>query len=208
VKPEIEPPALDANADIPALIETLLATEQRLEELTRGEVDTVPGQDGRMFLLRRAREELRFSEAARQASILDALPARIALLDPQGMILSVNESWRQFAIANVFHATGHGVGLNYVEICAQARGDCSFDAHQIATGIRAVLSGAVKDATGGYTLGLVGCALVFVVGMLALLQLGTQWSTRWAPAARQQAGVYSYKQFLRPAPDLSYQEPD
>jgi NNP family nitrate/nitrite transporter-like MFS transporter len=68
--------------------------------------------------------------------------------------------------------------------------------------------GAVKDATGGYTLGLVGCALVFVVGMLALLQLGTQWSTRWAPAARQQAGVYSYKQFLRPAPDLSYQEPD
>jgi hypothetical protein len=68
MKLEEKPPALDANEGIPTLIETLLATEQRLEELTDGEVDTVAGRDGRTILLRRAQEELRFSETARQRS--------------------------------------------------------------------------------------------------------------------------------------------
>jgi NNP family nitrate/nitrite transporter-like MFS transporter len=68
--------------------------------------------------------------------------------------------------------------------------------------------GAVKDVTGGYAAGLVGCALVFVVGMLTLLQLGTRWSAQWTPAARRHAGVYSYRQFLRPASDLSYENPE
>lgn len=68
--------------------------------------------------------------------------------------------------------------------------------------------GSVKDATGGYTLGLLGCAAVFVIGMVTLLELGARWSTRWAPEARRQAGVYSYRAGLRSASDLSYQEPD
>ena len=78
------PPPDDANEEISALIETLHETEQRLEELTAGEVDTVADRDGRTFLLRRAQEQLRHSEAAKQAAILNALPAHIALLDTQG----------------------------------------------------------------------------------------------------------------------------
>ena len=132
---------MNASEEIPALIETLLATEQRLEELTGGEVDTVAGRDSRTFLLRRAQEQLRFSEAARQAAILDALPTSIALLDAQGIIISINDAWRRFAHANVCHAPGHGVGHNYFDVCEQARGEFSSQAHQVAAGIRAVLDG-------------------------------------------------------------------
>ncbi len=135
----------DADEEIPALIETLLATEQRLAELTAGEVDTVASRDGRTFMLRHAQEQLRYSEAEKQAAILDALPAHIALLDAQGIILSVNKAWHGFAITNVFHAPGHGIGLNYLEVCDRARGDFSAEAHQVAAGVRSVLGGTEKS---------------------------------------------------------------
>ena len=84
-------------------------------------------------------------EAAKQAAILNALPAHIALLDTQGRIISVNEAWRQFAGANTIQAPGHGIGLNYLEICDSARGDDAAEAHQVAEGIRSVLAGGVKS---------------------------------------------------------------
>ena len=38
--------------------------------------------------------------ATTHASILNALPAHIALIDRKGVIVSVNEAWRHFATAN------------------------------------------------------------------------------------------------------------
>jgi diguanylate cyclase (GGDEF)-like protein/PAS domain S-box-containing protein len=145
VKPKTAPVPPDANAEISALIKTLLAAGQRLEELTAGEVDTVADRDGRTFLLRSAQEQLRHSEAARQAAILNALPAHIALLDAQGIIISINEAWRRFAGASAVHGPNYGIGLNYLEVCDMARGDGSGEAHQIAQGIRSVLSGGEKS---------------------------------------------------------------
>ena len=127
------------------LIETLLSTEQRLRELTLGEVDSVATRDGRTFLLRHAQEQLRDSEAGKQVAILNALPARIALVNAQGVIISVNEAWRRFADANVLHGPKHGIGLNYLEICDQARGDGSAEARRVAEGIRSVLSNREKS---------------------------------------------------------------
>jgi PAS domain-containing protein len=101
MKPVEPPPASQgANAEISALIETLHATGQRLEELTDGEVDGVADHNGRTFLLRHVQEQLRHNDATRQASILNALPAQIALLDSQGRIVSVNQAWQQFVDAN------------------------------------------------------------------------------------------------------------
>ena len=141
-----KPPARrGADDEISALIETLLETGQRLEELTAGEVDTVVGHDGRTFLLRTAQEQLRHSEAARQAAILNALPAHIALLDTEGIVISVNEAWRRFAGSNGMHGTGCGIGLNYLGICDDAEGDGSAEAHESAAGIRAVLGGRDKS---------------------------------------------------------------
>jgi len=72
----------DANKEVSALIAQLHETGQRLEDLTLGEVDTVADGDGRTFLLRRAQEQLRHFDAARQEAIINALPAHIAAWSP------------------------------------------------------------------------------------------------------------------------------
>ena len=59
------------------------------------------------------------------------------------------------------------------------------------------LLGALRDTTGTYATGLAALALVFVVGMFVLLELGAWWSERWSPSACRQAGVYSYRVALR-----------
>ncbi|MCD6050419.1 MAG: nreB 1, partial [Verrucomicrobia bacterium] len=137
-------PPREVNEEITSLIETLLETERRLEELTLGEVDSVVGQDGRMFLLARAQEQLRHSEASKEAAILNALPAHIALLDTVGNIVSTNEAWRRFAWANVGLNAGQATGSNYLKVCDQALGSGADDARRAAEGIRAVLSGREK----------------------------------------------------------------
>jgi diguanylate cyclase (GGDEF)-like protein len=131
----------DMTDEIAALVEVLQQTEQHLEELTGGEVDTVADREGRTFILRRAQEALRHAEAARQAAILNALPAHIALLDTRGVIISVNEAWRGNASPSAPQDPGHATGCNYLVLCDGARGDGAFVAHKVAQGIRAVLAG-------------------------------------------------------------------
>lgn len=139
------PPLADDNKEISALIKTLYKTEQRLEELTAGEVDTVADNDGRMFMLRHAQEHLRTVEATKQTAILNALPAHIALLDTQGRILAVNDAWRQFGDANAAHDPGHGIGVDYLAICGNTQGPDAVEAHRAASGIRSVLNGKSKS---------------------------------------------------------------
>lgn len=134
------PPSNQTNEEVSTLIATLHATEQRIEELTAGEVDTVTDRDGRTFLLRRAQIRLRRNETA----ILNALPAHIALLDAQGLIISVNEAWRRFARMNAIQHSGDAIGLNYLAICDNAQGNNASDSHQAAEGIRAVLNGEIE----------------------------------------------------------------
>jgi diguanylate cyclase (GGDEF)-like protein/PAS domain S-box-containing protein len=134
-----------ASEEFTVLIQALRETDQRLEELTHGEVDTVTDREGRSFLLRRAQDQLRYTEAAKQAAILNALPAHIAMIDTRGLIVSVNEAWRQFARTNKFHFSDFGMGANYLEICESAQGDAAPEGHQVAEGIRSVLDGTSKQ---------------------------------------------------------------
>ncbi len=71
---------------------------------------------------------------------LDALPAHVALLDRDGVILTVNEAWRRFASENALPDTAAGVGQNYLAVCERAD---TAEARQAAAGIRSVLRGAV-----------------------------------------------------------------
>lgn len=137
----------DSNEEILALIETLHATGQRLEELTAGEVDGVADREGRTFLLRHVQERLRNSEAAKQAAILNALPANIALLDTQARIIAVNEAWRRFADSNGLRDANYGIGDNYLKICLRAQGDAATEADQVAAGISQVLAGHEQHFT-------------------------------------------------------------
>jgi len=124
------------------LIESLHVSERRLQELTGGQIDSIIDHDGRSWMLRRAQDEARIDESARQAAILDALPANIALIDASGMIQSVNEAWRQFAQANAGDYSSIGVGVNYLTTCDEVSGVEAPTAKHVAEGIRAVLSGA------------------------------------------------------------------
>ncbi len=122
----------DAEQETLALIETLHETGQRLEEPTAGEVDSVANHAGRTVLLRGAQVQLRHSEAVKQAAILNAPPANFALLDTQGIIISVNEAWRRFVRIDAPHAPGYAIGVNYLAICGDAEGDGASEVNQAA----------------------------------------------------------------------------
>ena len=134
------PPSGDSD-EISTVIKALREADFRLEELTSGEVDTVSDRDGRSFLLRRAQDQLREAEAAKQAAILNALPACIAVLDVVGRVVSVNEMWGRLTAGNALHGPAYAVGKNYLALCDAARGTDSIEAHRAAAGIRSVLAG-------------------------------------------------------------------
>ncbi|MBC7942473.1 MAG: PAS domain-containing protein, partial [Chitinophagaceae bacterium] len=129
------------QARIAALIETLHDTEQQLEALTAGEIDTVANRAGRTLLLRNAQDKLRHQEANKQAALLNALPAHVALLDADGVIVAVNEAWRRFGEANGLRATEDGVGGSYLDACSGVSGADADKAGSVEAGLRAVLAG-------------------------------------------------------------------
>ncbi|HZB90516.1 MAG TPA: PAS domain S-box protein [Stellaceae bacterium] len=76
--------------------------------------------------------------AERQAEILDALPAHVALLDREGRILSVSRSWHDFAAASGVDAPSP-IGGSYFDFCnASSWGEAGKAA---ADGLALVLAG-------------------------------------------------------------------
>jgi diguanylate cyclase (GGDEF)-like protein/PAS domain S-box-containing protein len=135
--------AVAAGEDLAALVHTLVEAERRIRELTAGEVDAVIDEDGRTFLLQHAQEWSRYRECLRKVAVLNSLPASIAVLDPQGQILSTNDAWRHFADHNAAAAQSPGacIGVNYLAVCDDASGEGSADARRAAAGIRSVIRG-------------------------------------------------------------------
>jgi len=137
--------------EIDALIRQLHETEERLGVLTGNKVDSVVHPSGASYLLHRAQKTLLRSEAALrehvrlQIDVLDALPAHIALLNEQGVVVAVNDAWRGFGSKNAFDTTNYGVGRDYIQICEQAHGDCAAEARQVGKGIQAVLRGEAQS---------------------------------------------------------------
>jgi len=77
-------------------------------------------------------------------SIMDSLPHAIAVIDHGGRIVSVNDSWRHFALDNVANAmTQTGLGLNYLDTCRSAQGNAY--AREALVGIEDVIDGC-RDA--------------------------------------------------------------
>ncbi|MDY6987234.1 MAG: PAS domain S-box protein [Thermodesulfobacteriota bacterium] len=77
----------------------------------------------------------RFAQA-----IIDTLAAHIAVLDKEGTIVAVNQSWLDFAKANDALPHKVGEGANYLEVCDAALGE-SAEAAAFAADLRAVLRG-------------------------------------------------------------------
>lgn len=78
------------------------------------------------------------------AAVLNSLPAHIAVLDPQGTILAVNDAWSAFAMKHGL--TEHariGAGINYFQVCRKAISQGDQQAQIAVKGIQAVLSGHI-----------------------------------------------------------------
>ncbi len=131
----------ESSDEISVLIKALLDVDQRLEELTEGQIDSVVDRDGRTFMLHRAQAETRYAEAAKQVSILNALPAHVILLNTGGEIASVNASWRGLRCSTVLLDRAYDIGTDYLGLCDRSSGANAANARKAAAGIRSVLSG-------------------------------------------------------------------
>jgi hypothetical protein len=92
----------------------------------RSSVPEVPGR-------RQAAGSLASAEAGREPAV------EVALLDTDGVIVSVNEAWDQFCRDNGGDLARAGVGVSYLEVCASAAGDPVADT--IAEAILTALAG-------------------------------------------------------------------
>lgn len=136
-----------------ALHEGISALQQgRLDQpvtvLTRDEFGELSGAFNRMLGSLRDHEKTvqkqqeSLAEAlVRQRAILDTLPANIALLDSEGRVLDTNSGWQEFAHNNDYRDSGQGRERNYLAVCDAAIGGDAETAEEVATGLRAILSG-------------------------------------------------------------------
>ncbi len=83
-----------------------------------------------------AQESRRFLQSA-----MDALSGLIAVLDENGVLLSVNKAWRTFARANGYEDPTAGVGSAYLDVCEEATGADRDTAVQAAEACRRVAVG-------------------------------------------------------------------
>lgn len=94
------------------------------------------------LIIERKQAEHTLKEAERfLQSALNSLSANVAILDSEGVIVSVNQAWRSFANENEYASPRYGVGTNYLQICDLAAGDWADEAPSVAQGIREVIAG-------------------------------------------------------------------
>ncbi len=132
---------------IAELVGILRDAERELQALTGGQLDAVvAGQNG-AYLLRESQERLRESEsaqrelAATQLALINALPAHVALLDPDGAIVAVNDAWRRFAAEHGQSDAWAAIGVNHLAACEREGAEALGGGHAVAAGTRAVLAG-------------------------------------------------------------------
>ena len=121
---------------------------------TRTNARAVRGEDGHVLYYegfvtditehKQAYEKLHEAEQFMRTTI-NALPAHICVLDENGVILSVNQAWHNFAANNPPAPPNDGVGMNYLAVCDAACGPCSSGAADFAAGLRRILLGETES---------------------------------------------------------------
>jgi PAS domain S-box-containing protein len=81
----------------------------------------------------------------RLSAILNTLPANIALLDEDGYIVEVNDSWKKFADDNGYVGTNYGINDNYLLVSSAAASLNEPDGELVAAGIEKVIKGRLTE---------------------------------------------------------------
>jgi diguanylate cyclase (GGDEF)-like protein len=74
-------------------------------------------------------------------ALWDVFPGHVALLDRDGVVVSVNRAWREFGLAHGGAAPA-GLGMNYLEVCDRAAEAGEPEAAEAAALVRAALAGS------------------------------------------------------------------
>jgi diguanylate cyclase (GGDEF)-like protein len=146
---------IDANR--PQVVDFLVSAFEDFACARQREFESMLARQKQTFELEvhRARESqlLRESERLRASrqflqSSLDALSARIAILDQCGTIIAVNAAWGEPSEGNPLTGASIGPGVSYLEACRAALGSGVAEATAIAAGIGAI----VMDRSDEFTL--------------------------------------------------------
>lgn len=132
------------------LLGGLVLVEMRVRNRTRQiqkQQRTLENQDR---ILREANESLQTILEWRRA-IINSLPAQIALLDANGIILEVNEQWENHQSREGYSGRAYPPGSNYPESCTRIRGEAYRESLNIVTGLKNVLSGASAEFNTEYS---------------------------------------------------------
>ena len=106
----------------------------------RGEVVEFQSLGVDITARKQAEQQVQALQELSQATT-DALSAHICVLDERGVIISVNQAWRDFADANPPAPPQYCVGSSYIEVCENATGKEQDIAWGAAQGLREVLNG-------------------------------------------------------------------
>lgn len=77
-------------------------------------------------------------------AVLDSTSSQVAVLDRDGRIIAVNESWRRFArerTPSALQLAGTGIGINFLDVCRNTHGEHQDSARQAYHGVLNVLQG-------------------------------------------------------------------
>lgn len=102
-------------------------------------------ENARLFTRRlQTQQELQQSQQFLQAAI-DALSAKITILDKIGQIIAVNAAWCRYLKTNHCTTPNYGLGANYLEVYATVTGLSPTEAATVAQGIQQVTDGEQAD---------------------------------------------------------------
>jgi two-component system cell cycle sensor histidine kinase/response regulator CckA len=134
-----------SQGKVETLAKRLADTANDLQLLLADEADSIVCPGGESFLLLPAQASLRHSEevqrqaAEMQRTILDAIPAHLAVLDQNGVIIFINESCQKFLGSSQGSCEFVKIGQNYLEYCELAAHAFDGLGPTVAAGIRKVM---------------------------------------------------------------------
>jgi diguanylate cyclase (GGDEF)-like protein len=77
-------------------------------------------------------------------ALWEVFPGHVALLDRDGVVVSVNAAWRRYGLDNGA-SPFTGLGCNYLEVCAEAAAEGEPEAAEAAELVRLALAGVESD---------------------------------------------------------------